>query len=58
MLVKNIAGKMLAVIAALILAACGAVGQSIAQDRPLPPTEAPKAMTLPKGFQATLFAGS
>src|SRR5215470_7034447 len=29
----------------------------LAQDRPLPPQEAPKAMTLPKGFQATLFAG-
>jgi putative membrane-bound dehydrogenase-like protein len=28
-----------------------------AQDRPLPPQEAPKAMTLPKGFIATLFAG-
>ncbi|MFL5342034.1 MAG: PVC-type heme-binding CxxCH protein [Gemmataceae bacterium] len=28
-----------------------------AQDRPLPPQEAPKAMTLPAGFKATLFAG-
>jgi putative membrane-bound dehydrogenase-like protein len=27
------------------------------QDRPLPPKEAVKAMTLPKGFNATLFAG-
>src|SRR5580704_19745766 len=27
------------------------------QDRPLPPGEAPKRMTLPEGFQATLFAG-
>jgi putative membrane-bound dehydrogenase-like protein len=28
-----------------------------AQDRPLPPREAPKAMTVPKGFKVTLFAG-
>lgn len=28
-----------------------------AQDRPLPPAEAPHRMTLPAGFQATLFAG-
>src|SRR5260221_1527862 len=28
-----------------------------AQDRLLPPRDAAKAMTLPKGFQATLFAG-
>src|SRR5271156_2162644 len=28
-----------------------------AQDRPLPPQDAPKRMTLPEGFQATLFAG-
>jgi putative membrane-bound dehydrogenase-like protein len=28
-----------------------------AQDRPLPPREAPKAMTVPKGFNVTLFAG-
>src|SRR5947207_1243200 len=30
---------------------------ALAQDRPLPATEAPKAMTLPPGFKATLFAG-
>src|SRR5437870_762816 len=30
---------------------------ALAQDRPLPATEAPKAMTLPPGFRATLFAG-
>ncbi|MCE9530809.1 MAG: c-type cytochrome [Planctomycetes bacterium] len=30
---------------------------SQAQDRPLPPAEAPKRMTLPEGFHATLFAG-
>src|SRR5438105_1962719 len=28
-----------------------------AQDKPLPPTEAAKHMTLPTGFKATLFAG-
>src|SRR5262249_23117225 len=28
-----------------------------AQDKPLPPNEAPPRMTLPPGFQATLFAG-
>src|SRR5271169_1154960 len=28
-----------------------------AQDRPLPPQDAAKRMTLPRGFQATLFAG-
>jgi putative membrane-bound dehydrogenase-like protein len=28
-----------------------------AEDRPLPPSEAPHRMTLPPGFQATLFAG-
>jgi putative membrane-bound dehydrogenase-like protein len=28
-----------------------------AQDKPLPPTEAPHHMTLPAGFRATLFAG-
>lgn len=33
------------------------ISQSSAADRPLPPAEAPKAMTLPKGFQAILFAG-
>jgi putative membrane-bound dehydrogenase-like protein len=27
------------------------------QDKPLPPSEAPKKMTLPDGFKATLFAG-
>jgi putative membrane-bound dehydrogenase-like protein len=29
----------------------------LAQDHPLPPEEAPKKMTLPEGFKATLFAG-
>src|SRR6516165_2349647 len=29
----------------------------LAQDKPLPPAEAPKRMTLPDGFRATLFAG-
>src|SRR5437773_2953819 len=28
-----------------------------AQDRPIPPKEAPGKMTLPKGFRASLFAG-
>src|ERR671934_1290219 len=28
-----------------------------AQDRPVPPAEAPKKMTLPDGFRAALFAG-
>jgi putative membrane-bound dehydrogenase-like protein len=33
-------------------------GQSAAPpDGPIPPADAPKHMTLPKGFQATLFAG-
>jgi putative membrane-bound dehydrogenase-like protein len=27
------------------------------QDKPVPPAEAPKKMTLPEGFRATLFAG-
>jgi putative membrane-bound dehydrogenase-like protein len=30
---------------------------AIAQDRPVPPAEAPGKMTLPPGFKATLFAG-
>jgi putative membrane-bound dehydrogenase-like protein len=30
---------------------------ALAQDKPLPPAEAPGKMTLPPGFQATLFAG-
>jgi putative membrane-bound dehydrogenase-like protein len=30
---------------------------SQASDKPLPPVEAPKHMTLPEGFRATLFAG-
>jgi putative membrane-bound dehydrogenase-like protein len=30
---------------------------ALAQDKPLPPGEAPKHMTLPDGFRATLFAG-
>src|SRR4051794_25473831 len=30
---------------------------SAAQDRPLSPEDAAKAMTLPRGFEATLFAG-
>ena len=30
---------------------------SAPSDRPLPPQEAPKRMTLPDGFKATLFAG-
>jgi putative membrane-bound dehydrogenase-like protein len=30
---------------------------ALAQDRPLPPSEAAARMTLPEGFQATLFAG-
>src|SRR5215470_13843130 len=30
---------------------------AVAQDRPLPPREAPLRMTLPDGFKATLFAG-
>src|SRR5947209_15432451 len=30
---------------------------ALAQDKPLPPGEAPKHMTLPEGFRATLFAG-
>ena len=28
-----------------------------AQDRPVPPAEAARRMTLPAGFRATLFAG-
>src|SRR5262245_30432061 len=30
---------------------------TLAQDRPLPPQSAAKAMTLPPGFKSTLFAG-
>ncbi len=33
------------------------VSSSAAADEPLPPKVAPSRMTLPKGFQATLFAG-
>lgn len=32
-------------------------GSAVAADAPLPPEEAAKAMTLPEGFTATLFAG-
>jgi putative membrane-bound dehydrogenase-like protein len=42
----------------LVLAIFGLIALPVrAQDRPLPPKEAPKAMTLPAGFKATLFAG-
>jgi putative membrane-bound dehydrogenase-like protein len=33
------------------------VAFSAAQDKPVPPAEAPKKFTLPEGFSATLFAG-
>jgi putative membrane-bound dehydrogenase-like protein len=44
--------KLLSLVAVSLCTAVAA-----AQDRPLPPQEAPKRMTLPEGFQATLFAG-
>jgi len=43
----------LAALSLVLAAACGVA----AQDRPLAPSEAPKAMKLPEGFKATLFAG-
>jgi putative membrane-bound dehydrogenase-like protein len=44
---------LLSCLAALGLAALAA----LAEDKPLPPREAPLRMTLPDGFRATLFAG-
>src|SRR5436305_1598382 len=44
--------RLLALIATLSVVTCAA-----SQDRPLPPASAAKAMSLPPGFQATLFAG-
>jgi putative membrane-bound dehydrogenase-like protein len=41
----------------LLLGLLLSCGQATAQTKPLPPAEAPKHMTLPPGFQATLFAG-
>src|SRR5687768_18015919 len=44
----------------LRLALCislGLVCAAAAQDKPLPAADAPKKMTLPDGFNATLFAG-
>src|SRR5438067_4857076 len=42
-----------------LLIACVLAGsvQAAPPDRPLPPKDAAKAMTLPKGFKSTLFAG-
>jgi len=42
---------------ALLLVAAPAAAQPKAADRPLPPGAAAKAITLPPGFKATLFAG-
>lgn len=42
---------------ALLLAVLLPVLSGLAQDKPLPPTEAAGHMTLPEGFRATLFAG-
>src|SRR5262245_58612177 len=39
------------------LAAVLVIPAAFAQDKPLPPNEAPQRMTLPAGFRATLFAG-
>src|SRR5262245_38996988 len=44
--------QLLALIASLI-----AVADAASQERPLPAASAAKAMSLPPGFQATLFAG-
>src|ERR1700722_18184249 len=41
----------------ILTIAFGLAPSAFSQDRPLPPGEAPKRMTLPDGFQATLFAG-
>jgi putative membrane-bound dehydrogenase-like protein len=42
---------------AFLLFIVGLLSISHAQDKPIPPKDAPKAMKLPEGFQATLFAG-
>src|SRR5262245_28608660 len=39
----------------LLLGICLSTVLSQAQDRPLPPNEAPRRMTLPEGFQAPLL---
>jgi putative membrane-bound dehydrogenase-like protein len=44
------------ILATLLISAC-AVLLAPAQDKPVPPGEAPARMTLPEGFRATLFAG-
>jgi putative membrane-bound dehydrogenase-like protein len=44
--------RLLALSLALVL-----ISSAVGQDRPLPPAAAVKAMTLPPGFKATLFAG-
>ncbi|MBO0698039.1 MAG: hypothetical protein J2P46_06580, partial [Zavarzinella sp.] len=40
-----------------LLAVLSVSAIAVAQDRPVPPAEAAKKMTLPEGFRATLFAG-
>ncbi|HKB01823.1 MAG TPA: hypothetical protein VKD90_06365, partial [Gemmataceae bacterium] len=40
-----------------LLSAFGLLAPGAAQDRPVPAADAPKKMTLPDGFRATLFAG-
>jgi putative membrane-bound dehydrogenase-like protein len=44
-------------IALPVIAALLAMSPVRAQDKPVPPAEAPGRMTLPDGFRATLFAG-
>jgi putative membrane-bound dehydrogenase-like protein len=44
-------------LSALVISAILASMPGQAQDKPLPPAEAPLRMTLPDGFRATLFAG-
>lgn len=40
-----------------IIGLAGFISTACPQDKPLPPNEAAKKMTLPDGFKATLFAG-
>src|ERR1700720_1915691 len=48
---------MIRMITAFGLALCMPALPLLASDKPLSPHQAQKKMTLPKGFQATLFAG-
>src|SRR5689334_21917983 len=56
---RVVRSAVLAIVGAALLArvALAGDGSVTSADRPLPPEEAPRHMTLPDGFHVTLFAG-